>query len=349
MSAPPLLMPGCRPAPFGPCPGRPAQFAAATRRALPQRAHSYGVRLACGPAQPGTVDRSGRRVEATPGLEYTAGCQQPWRPGGPTEDDGQQLQTATTGPAKGARRATLAFVAPGSKLMQEQDGDLPGAARVVGIEAVQALLRANTTDADVVLRTNALAERARGIDRILGCTRGRGITRERSAWRRAPSSRCDTSATAYLTARGEADRIAVPRNEDVREVVWEVGCPGPCDPEGGPFAARVTLKRATIFVQETDAPEVDVDFGDGTAKVTVADLMGIDRIEVRAGGERLSVHDTRTCRPTDGRVISTRIPCPRDADRRVTLDVRVPPARALQIVARDALGNVTRRSVQVPQ
>jgi len=342
------LMPGCRPAPFGACPGRP-DTPRGTQRQLPRRAHAYGVELSCGPARSGAVDASGRRIQTDAGLEFTAGCRQPWRPGGPTDDDGQQLRPAADGPPKGTRKATFAFVAPGSRLMRDNDDGLPGEARVVAIETVQALLRANTTAADVVLRTNALAERARRSDVVLGCTRGTSRRRQPSAWRGVRSSRCDTSATAYLTARGVADRIAVPKRRDVREVVWEVACPGPCDPEGGSFAARIALKRVTVTVQELQPPSVDVDFGDGTAKLTVSDLMGVDRVEVRAGRRRLALRDTKTCRPSAGRVLRTRVPCPRDSDRRVAFDVRVPSSGALRITARDALGNVVRRSVDVPQ
>jgi hypothetical protein len=306
------------------------------------------VRLACGPARPGEVDASGRRVEAGAGLEFTAGCRQPWRPGGPANDDGQQLRPAAEGPQKGARKATFAFVAPGSKLMQDADGGLPGRAHVVAIETVQALLRANTFAADVFLRTNALAESKRGSDVVLGCRRG-DVRRMPAAWRGVRASQCDGRGTAYLTARGVADRITVPKRRDVREVVWEVACPGPCDPEGGPFAARIALKRATIMVQESSPPSVDVDFGDGTAKIAIADLMGVDRVEVRAGRERLAVHDTRSCRPSTGKLLSTRVPCPRDSDRRVTLEVRLPPSGSLRIVARDALGNVASRTADIPQ
>lgn len=341
------LMPGCRPAPFGPCPGRAAPGRGVERR-LPRLAHAYQVQLRCGPAASDEVDASGRFVKTDPGLEFTAGCQQPWRPGGPVGDDGQQLLPAADGPPKGKRTATFAFVAPGSRLMADEDGGLPGRAHVVAIETVQALLRANTVNADVTLRTNALAERRRGSDLVAGCRRGAGGV-QRSKWRGVRGSRCDTRATPYLTARGVADRFVVPKRRDVREVVWQVSCPGPCDPAGGPFAARIALKRATIMVQESTPPSLDVDFGDGTAKVAVSDLMGVDRVEVRAGRERLATHDTRSCRPSAGKVLRTRVPCPRDADRRVVVDVRVPPVDALRIVARDALGNVVQRTVTVPQ
>ncbi len=340
------LMPGCRPAPYGPCVGRkdPARSIAG-RVSAP--AHSYRVELRCGDARLGEVDRSGRLVETTAGVRFSAGCKQPWRPGGAPDDDGQQLAPDDSGGGDGPRRATLAFIAPGSRLMRARDGGLPGQARIVGVEAVQALLRANTTNADVVLRTNALAERARGSEIVLGCRRG-FFGRARSDWPDVTRSTCDTSATVHLTGPGRPDRIDVPGSSDVRELVWEIACPGPCDPEGGPFAARIALKRATLTVQERDPPSVDVEIDGGTAKITLSDLMGIDRAEVRAGGRRLAVHDTKSCRRSAGKVLRTRVPCPRGSDRRVTMNVAAPASGELRVTAIDALGNVARRTVEIP-
>jgi len=349
------LRTGCLPAPFGDCVGQPATKVDRILGDPPASKHSYRVELACGPAADGVVDDSGRRTDTDPGLAFSAGCRSPWAPGGDPSDDGQQLAPAD-GPAEGTRRATLAFIAPGSALMTDAaqgsaaDAGLPGTARVIGIEAGHALLRANTTEADVALRTNALAERERGADLVLGCRRG--SLGGDSSWPGIPESVCNTFSTVHQTAPGAPDLIAVPADRDVREVVWEIRCPGPCDPEGGPFAARVVLEGATLTIEETDPPAAQISFPDpGTAEVTLSDLMGIESAEVLVEGTRVAAHRSSTCSPSAGKLLRTRVPCPRQSDRRVTLDVELPaggPPRALEVRATDSLGNRVRKTAELP-
>ena len=139
----------------------------------------------------------------------------------------------------------------------------------------------------------------------------------------------------------------MPEGQDVREVVWEIACPRSCDPEGGPFAARIVLGQVTLTVAEVDPPQVRVSArSDSDARVTVSDLMGVERVEVWLSGRRLALRDTPTCEPSAGKLLRTRVPCSRRSDRRVVLDVRLPAGAAaadLEVRAADALGNEARR------
>ena len=260
-------------------------------------------------------------------------------------------------PASGERRATFAFIAPGQRADEPTGGRPavrrrpPGEARVVAIEAGQALLRANTVDADVALRTNAIAEAERGSELVLGCRLG--SFEGASDWPEVPESVCNTFSTVHQTAPGHPDLIAVPEDREVREVVWEVRCPERCDPEGGPFAARVVLERVVVTVAETDPPV-------GRGRPSPARGPRGYRSPISSGwtGSRSPSAIARS--PSRTRRAASRAPAsssrhasPARAtrDRRLVFEVELPAdagGEPLAVRAVDALGNEAEASAEVP-